>query len=487
MRRKLLYIFSTLCLMSVFVSGYVIYSIDKATGSLENLIEMHKVASMRENMLQQIEVVQDDLNLKATRHARDFSQLVLHVSSMNRAIESCFNCHHSDDVVGRLHSLQGGAETYKIALSRVYTMRANTQRLMREEDNAFMVGQDLIQEVEEMLTFTKQNLDIHTQGILKSVNRSKDFLLVFTVSAPILFFGMVFWFYFNFTRPISSLIKATVRLKGGDLDYRVEKLNDEFGEVGQSFNEMSSSLKEVMQNMMRAEQMVLMGEMTSRLAHEIKNPITGIKLAVEIIRDEAELSDEFKDLCAKAVDQIKGMEKLMKGLLNFAKPLAPEFEMENLNEIINTTCSTINILAEERSRGGECEALHLIRELDEDLPPIMTDASQVRQILLNLMLNAVDAMPEGGTLTVRSSRAPEDGFLRVDIVDTGHGIDPKIADKIFQPFYSTKSKGTGLGLAIVTRLVDLLEGKLHFKSEETLGTTFTICLPVEHSESVDSK
>lgn len=487
MRRKLLIIFTALCLVFVFISGYVIFSIENSTGSLDNLIKLHKIADMRDEMLHEIQIVQDDLHLKQTRYARDLAQLVAHVSNMSKAIDACFDCHHSEDVVDRLNSLHANAENYKKALSRVYTIRANAQRLMKEEDNAFMVGENLIREVEDMLAFTNRNLEIKTQKILKSVNRSKDLLFASIIFAPIVIIGMFLWFYRNFTKPISSLINATVHLKSGDLDYRIENLNDEFGEVAQSFNEMSSSLKEVMETMIRSEQMVLVGEMTSRLAHEIKNPITGIKLAVEIIREEAGLKGEFKDLCTKTIEQIKGMEKLMKGLLNFAKPLAPEFEMEDLNEIINTTCSTIEIIAEERSRETDNRALHLIRELDKDLPPILTDASQVQQILMNLMLNAVDAMPKGGTLTVRSSMVPEEGFLKVDIVDTGDGIDPQIAKKIFQPFYSTKNKGTGLGLAVVSQLVDLLGGNLCFKSEVAVGTTFTVYLPEKYSESDENK
>ena len=486
MKKKLFIVLLVLSVGSILVSSYVIVSIGKATSDLQVLVKLHQVAVLREKMLGQINIVQHDLHLKRTRNARDVATLVTHVETMSGTVESCFNCHHSEEITAKLRSLHDSAEIYKQALSRVYTISANFLRLMQEENNAYLVGENLIEDVNEMLRLTNMNLGMKTNKVLSDVGRTRRILTFFTILLPLLIIGIAIWFYTNFTRPINALVGATNRLKKGDLDFRITGLKDEFGEVAQSFNEMSGSLKEMMRTIMRAEQMVLMGEMASRLAHEIKNPITGIKLATEVLRDEAGLEEEFQDLCKKTIDQIKGIEKLMKGLLNFARPPAPHLEMESLNNIIDITFSTIGVLADERSRkSGGGGPVYLVKELDEDLPLIMTDASQVQQILLNLMLNALDAMPTGGTLTVRCSRAPLDGFLRMDISDTGHGFSPQEGENIFQPFYSTKIKGTGLGLAIVTRLVDLLGGKLHFSSEEAVGTTFTICLPIEPSKGVE--
>ena len=133
-----------------------------------------------------------------------------------------------------------------------------------------------------------------------------------------------------------------------------------------------------------------------------------------------------------------------------------------------------------RSDTGEgAGRIRLIKDLEEGLPEIMTDATQVQQILLNLMLNAVDAMYQGGTLKIQSSRAAEGSYLRVDVSDTGTGIDPALGEKIFQPFFSTKIKGTGLGLATVRRLVDINKGEVYFKSEVGAGSTFTVLFPLD--------
>jgi signal transduction histidine kinase len=486
MKKKLLIVLLILSITSVLISGYVIITIDKATRNLHTLVQLHQVAVLREKMVDQIRIVQHDLHLKQTRSARDLATLVSHVEIMSNTIDSCFDCHHSREVTARLRELHDSGEVYKQALSRVYTIRANAQRLMEEENNAFLIGENLINDADVMLKMTNVNLGRKTNSILKSVDRSRKILTIFTVFLPLLIVGIAVWFYRNFTQPITAIVDATNKLKEGNLDFRITGLKDEFGDVAHSFNEMSHSLKGTMQNMMRAEQMVLMGEMASRLAHEIKNPITGIKLAAEVVRDEADLPEEFKDLCSKTINQIKTIEKLMKGLLNFARPPAPHIEMENLNTIIDTTFSTVEVLVDERSKRREKGgAIHLVKELDSEIPLIMTDASQVQQILLNLMLNALDAMSMGGTLMVRSSASPAEGFVNVDISDTGHGFGTQEAERIFQPFYSTKIKGTGLGLAIVTRLVDILGGEIHFTSEEGVGTTFTVCLPIEQSKGVE--
>jgi signal transduction histidine kinase len=466
--------------MSVLISGYVIYSIEKATRNLGDLLELHQIADLRDRMLHEIKIVQDDLHLKQTRHARDLAELVSHVSKMTGTIDTCFGCHHREDVVNRLTKLHEDTEIYKTALSRVYTLRANSQRLKREEDEAFKVGEELIGKVEAMLDFTNRNLERKTKVILKSVNRSKNLLLVLTVIAPFVVFGMVLWFYLNFTRPVSALLDATGRLKKGDFDYRVGKLDDEFGEVAQSFNEMAESLKEMMRTMLRAEQMVLMGEMASRLAHEIKNPITGIKLAAEVVRDEANLEGEYKEMCTKTIDQIHNIEKLMKSLLSYAKPPMSYAEMQNINRIIETAFSTVEIIVRKRSGAGEGGGnIQMAMELDPDLPEVMTDATHVQQILLNLMLNAVDAMYQGGTLTVRSSMTADGDWLQVDVSDTGIGISPSLGEEIFQPFFSTKVKGTGLGLATVRRLVEINKGEVFFRSEVGIGSTFTVRFPLE--------
>lgn len=479
MRRKVLYTFGTLCLVSILVSIYVIYSIERATHSVDRLLELHRVADLRDKMLHEIEIVQEDLHLKQTRYARDLAELVSHVSEMSNTVDTCFDCHHNREVVDRLNSLREDTEVYKTALSRVYTLRANSQRIVREEDNAFLAGEELIGKVEAMLAFTNRNLEIKTQEILKGVNRSKDLLLVFTIIAPIVAFGMVLWFYLHFTRPVTALLDATGRLKKGELDYRVEKLDDEFGEVARSFNEMADSLKEMMHTMLRAEQMVLMGEMASRLAHEIKNPITGIKLAAEVIRDEVGLEGEYKDLCMKTIDQIHNIERLMKGLLDYARPPASYSEKQNINRIIETAYSTVEIIVKKRAGAGKSsDRIRMVKELEEDLPEILTDATQVQQILLNLMLNAVDAMYQGGTLTVKSYMDSGGRCIQVEVSDTGTGIDPSLGEKIFQPFFSTKVKGTGLGLATVRRLVELNRGEIHFTSEVGVGSTFSVCFPM---------
>lgn len=479
MRRKILLILTVLSLLSIFVSGHVIFSIEKGSRDLEKVMGLHQVANLRKEMMDQIKLVQRDLSLKETRHARNFSTMVAHVSYMSDTVESCFGCHHSQEVLARLSHLRGNVENYKQALSRVYTVRADAPRLNMEEDNAFLTGEELVNEVEDILAFTNRNLQARTHRVFQKINRSKNVLFIFTIFVPFVVIGTGAWFYFSFKKPISSLLDATSRLKAGQLDVQVGELKDEFGEVARSFNDMTRSLKEVMQTMVRAEEMVLMGEMASRLAHEIKNPITGIKLAAEVIRDEAGLQGEFKDLCFKTIEQIKNIEGLMKGLLNFAKPPIPQLQPENLNRIIETAFSTVDILVKKRSdHGGAGGAITLHMELDENLPELMTDAGQVQQILLNLMLNAVDAMPRGGTLTVRSGRAPQGDFVQVDVVDSGTGIDPALGEKIFHPFFSTKIKGTGLGLATVRKLVDANKGQISFTSEPGKGTAFTVRLPI---------
>lgn len=485
MKRKLFLTLVLLCGASILGGGYLVVSIERSTGTLDDLIQLHRVEILREQMLIQIKKVQRDLTLKDTRHEREFGTLVSHVSKMSRTIDSCFSCHHNEEVTARLRRLAGDAEKYKHALSRVYTMRANTQRLRQEEDNAFRIGEEFIEEVDGMLLMTTVNLERRTSEVLERIQFSKAVLIIFTMLGPLLLIGLAALLFIKFTEPVSELLRATQKLKAGDLDYRIDGLRDEFGEVADSFNEMSGALKDLMRNMMRADQMVHMGELASGLAHEIKNPIAGIKLSIEVLLDEVELDEEYRELLYQTREQVQNMERLMRSLLNFAKPPKPDFQMEDLNGILDNAISNVElILHGQVSQGYQGEEVRIVREYDTRLPQVRADASQLQQIFLNLLLNGVDAMPGGGTLKVRTSMGERDGYFKVEISDTGEGIDPNVLVKVFDPFFTTKSKGTGLGLAVSKRLVEQHGGEITVRNNERSGATFAVWLPGEPSREV---
>jgi two-component system sensor histidine kinase AtoS len=301
------------------------------------------------------------------------------------------------------------------------------------------------------------------------------------VATPIVVLGLAVVFLQGFTSPVRALLTATRRLKAGDLDYRIPKLHDEYGEVAESFNEMAVSLKEEQRRMQWAEQLFLLGEMSGGLAHEIKNPLAGVKASLEVLVMDGTLPAEDRDILSKSIEQIKKIEALLKNLLNFARPPKPQFMQVNVNDVLNATITLAQRLPLFTSTNGK--GVKIVRLLDPRIWEITADPLQLQQVFMNLIINAAEAMPSGGTITVRTSYDPVTRALQVSVTDNGEGVDPDVVDKIFQPFYTTKSKGSGLGLSITKRLIEQHGGSIRAVNNLDRGVSFLIDLPVTQKEA----
>ncbi len=265
---------------AVFLVGgiYIITSIERTTSELDTLIKLHQVEILREHLLIRIKRVQSDLNLRSTRYARGIDTIVTDVTNMGAAVNVCFKCHHAPEVMERLSDLRNHIQKYKDSLSRVLTIRANVSRLDSEEDVAFRVGEELIAKVNTMIALTSAKLTGKTQAALDQIARTKMILFILVAMGPLVAGGCAFAFIRGFTRPVNVLFNATRKLKGGDLDYRIGALKDEFGEVAESFNEMAGALKEQMYRIEESEKRYRMlferaGDGIFIIAAEGENPL----------------------------------------------------------------------------------------------------------------------------------------------------------------------------------------------------------------------
>jgi signal transduction histidine kinase len=335
-----------------------------------------------------------------------------------------------------------------------------------------------------MINVSSLKLDRKTASVVRDITDTKFILYILVATIPFLAVILGFIIIKNFTRPINVLLDATKRLEGGDLSYRIEGLTDEFGSVASSFNRMSNSLKEQMNVLQRAEQMVVLGELAAGLAHEIKNPLAGIKVSVEVLTEEETISKEDREVLLKAVDEIKRIEVLIKSLLNFAKPPKPEMMRVEVNDVLDKTVAFS--LRHPSLKPGGIKSISVVKDYDRNLPEIMADPLQLQQVFLNLLLNAIDAMHDGGTLGVKTFLLPDKQSVVIEISDTGEGIPEDMKSRIFQPFITTKSRGTGLGLAITSRLIDQHGGDLGVDNNRDGGATFRINLPVTREVEAES-
>lgn len=240
--------------------------------------------------------------------------------------------------------------------------------------------------------------------------------------------------------------------------------------------------KQMEQALQRTEQIKCAGELATGLAHEIKNPLAGIKVSIEVLSRslDEKLPEEDRDLLAKVIDEIKRIETLIKGLLNFAKPPQPQFVDTDVNGLLNSVAGLV--LQNQTRTADTARPIALEKDLDDRLPFVTADPMQLRQVFMNLLLNAVDAMKDGGKLGIKTRFDAMTQTVRVELSDTGRGIDAAIMDKLFQPFFTTKAKGTGLGLAISKRLIEDHGGRISVEQNAGGGVRFTISLPVAQSE-----
>jgi two-component system sensor histidine kinase AtoS len=213
------------------------------------------------------------------------------------------------------------------------------------------------------------------------------------------------------------------------------------------------------------------------LAHEIKNPLAGIKVSIEVLLDELDISEEDRTVVYKAVDEIKRIELLLKSLLNFAKPPKPQFALTDINDLLDKTIAFS--LKHPSLSSDTASVIRIDKEFDGNLPEIMADPMQLQQVFLNLLFNGIEAMPDGGKLEIRTSYDAESKAARIEIFDSGIGIEIEKIERIFQPFFTTKKKGSGLGLAISRRLIEQHGGEITVKSQPGKGTVFTIILQIQ--------
>ena len=250
---------------------------------------------------------------------------------------------------------------------------------------------------------------------------------------------------------------------------RYEEALGRLDESHRKLREQTDILFQTEEQLRRADRLSALGELSAGMAHEIRNPLGSIKGAVEILKDDYTPDDakyEFIQILLKETDRLN---RIVPEFLGFSRPKQPEFQQADLNEAIE---SVLTLTMQEARKSG----VRVEKKLDPSIGKRSLDAGMLKQAFLNLVLNAIQAMPAGGLLTVES-RLQSDA-IEVTIRDTGAGISEENRKKLFSPFFTTKKSGTGLGLAITYRIIENHRGKIYVTSTPGKGTVFTVKIPV---------
>ncbi|MEW6267332.1 MAG: ATP-binding protein [Thermodesulfobacteriota bacterium] len=343
-------------------------------------------------------------------------------------------------------------------------------------------GEDVYDITEPIIASDKSDLKlgivrigISTRKMYSEIAKSRNRILFMGLIAILV--GMLGSLIMGRTisRPIKKLVRSAQAISQGNLEVSLKVTSkDEVGLLTEAFRDMAEALKRNIQEMVKSEKLVTVGKMAAGLAHEVKNPLEAIKGSAEYLGKKYADDKTIGKFTAIIKEEIDEVVEFLDEYLQYAKPSKPSFSLKDVNVILEETLYLLDKLVARKQIGVN-------RRMDPDLPLVLADSLQMKQVFLNIILNAIESMSSGGTLSIQTFRQkPEDRSDQVVIAisDTGKGIPPEYLGRIFDPFYTSKEKGSGLGLSISQGIIESHRGRISVESEPGKGSVFRIALPV---------
>lgn len=330
-----------------------------------------------------------------------------------------------------------------------------------------MLGQKITSDLEQMVQ--KEQLTVN-----RIVRESRIYSLIGAMIVFLLFVFVAFFFIFRINKPLRKIARAVRKIAAGDYE-KIPPLhtNDEFEAFVASLNTMISEVNKRNEQLIQSRKMASLGTLTSGVAHELNNPLNNISTSLQIVIEELEDGDPAfnRELLMDAETQVERTRDIVRALLEFSRERNVKPRKASVKRLVQESLKLI--------KGELPGSVELQIDVPDDIQTVM-DFRRMQQVFINLILNAVHAMKDGGLLTIRATSNQEAGEICLEIQDTGNGIPARHRDKIFDPFFTTKEvgQGTGLGLSVSHGIIKSHGGKIEVESEEGKGTTFYICLPI---------
>jgi len=424
--------------------------------------------------------------------------------SVDKSAEACYRCHEQSKPLARLNR-SDRFRIYRAGGNRVLgviTPIENEPACWNAACHAHSANQQILGVLDANISLAKAD-----QGLAHE-SRNMAAATAVALIAIVSLSGLFIWKVVR--NPLRELEAGTQRLARGDLGYQIPvRSHDEAGELAESFNEMSNrlqvaqaevtawthtleervdektrELKQAHQRMLHVEKMATIGKMAAVVAHEINNPLSGILTYSRLVRRWIEKNtqpspkqEEMRGSLDLIASESKRCGELVRNLLSFSRVSPMNLAWCDLNQVIDRC---IRLVQHKLEMGG----IQVSLDLAEELPPAHCDPAQIEQVVLAMVINAIDAMPQGGNLWI-TTRAVDDS-MELLVRDDGIGIPEEHLAHIFEPFYTTKeSGGSGLGLAISQNIVERHGGNIEVKSTVGQGTTFKIVLPIESRQPVN--
>ncbi len=418
---------------------------------------------------------------------------------VNKKTEACYVCHSEEKPIEKLTTPERGRifnsdKGYRIIgmINPIY----NEPECSSATCHAHPSAQKVLGVIDITMSLAETD---------RGVKLARNQVIFFTLLAIIAISFIIIIFFNRFIgRAVRELVKGTRKVSEGDLNYSISVFSDdEMGYLARSFNNMTGSLKraneeiqELITNLekkveertselkqaqfqlLQAEKLAAIGKIAATVAHEINNPLSGVFTYIKLMERKIENGkldediEKFKEYLSTMSREVERTSTIVRNLLDFSRPKAPSRKLINLTKLIEETL----ILITNQIKVNNI----VVQKKFQSIPDVMVDPSQMKQVFLNIMVNACEAMEKGGVLTITTEYKPEKNSVVLDFFDTGVGIAPEDIPKIFDPFFTTKQKGTGIGLSVVEGIVTRHGGRIEVKSEPGKGTGISIILPLEN-------
>ena len=452
-------------------------SADQLSETIKSATHSDMLENRRENLHRQIRDV-GALQKEGIRKVRVFNKEgQIMFSSASEEIgttldpqgEACYACHAKGRPLERLE-IQARARVFKAPdgtrVLGVINPIPNEASCSAAACHAHGAKQSLLGVLDVNVSLTEVDEEIaHSQRVIVT----SAILAILAVSL------MLWWLnHILVERPVEALVAGTRRVSEGDLSGTIlVKGRHELGQLAKAFNDMIRNLADTQRQLAQADKLASVGRLAAGIAHEINNPLTGVLSYASLLRKRMEHDPpacEDLDVIVRETVRCRG---IIRGLLDFARPTAPAKKPMDLNEVVRRAVSVVMTQL-------SLNHVDLSLDLASDLPTVLADANQIQQVLVNLLLNAADAIgTEGGSIRALTRPGPSTS-IELLLEDSGRGIPPEDLPRIFEPFFTTKGNhGTGLGLAVSWGIVEAHGGVLEVQSEPGRGTCFTLHLPTD--------
>jgi signal transduction histidine kinase len=517
-KRKLVTGLGLITLIFILSGVFILKNLDVITSSQEPKEHQERILTRYDSILYNMKGAQAELYRQQAGYSRDIDTLVEYVLQLEDMLSRtkrdylgylgnavCNNCHSARQEIDTLerilaqtgHRLDG----YKEKISRIVTLK-DTELAKPLEKEAAKDGEEIINAISGVRHATQKMQERMEEVYLSSVRRSTYSIVIAIVVSIVLSSLIVIVIMRSITGPVNVLVKGIESVSSGSYDSKVDiASDDEIGFLAKTFNTMTDNLtrttgekeklmrelqelnddlerrvqeateeiKITHEYMLRRETLSTVGTFASGVAHELATPLSSIISCLQMIRGRMpEQLTEDLDLMEGELHRCRN---ILRGMLSFARAPEKHKTVTDINSLLRELLRLIRYQPEYRK-------IVITENLDPDLPTVMAIPGQLRQVFMNVIVNALQSMPGEGEVSVSTSAAGDKKNIVVDISDTGCGIPESEMSKIFRPFYTSKNSGTGLGLSISYGIIRGHGGDIMVKSAYGKGTTFSLCLPV---------